>query len=105
MSHITLFARFVRAAPALAWGRPFASPAGPAIARAPAKSATPATPPPAAPAAPTTPRQVIQHIIVNGTQRIEPSTVLSYISMREGDVYNDQTTDVALKTLYQTGLF
>src|SRR6185436_4109277 len=49
--------------------------------------------------------RVIQHINVLGTQRIEPATVLSYISVREGDVYNEQTADAALKTLYHTGLF
>ncbi len=42
---------------------------------------------------------------MGGTQRIEPSTVISYITLREGDVYNEQTADLALKTLYQTGLF
>src|SRR5215471_4949051 len=49
--------------------------------------------------------QAIAHIVVRGTQRIEPETVLTYISIREGDIYNEQTTDTALKTLYATGLF
>jgi outer membrane protein insertion porin family len=99
MSHITLFARVMRAAPAFALGLAVAGPS--ALAKAPPK---PAAPPPAA-AAPAEAPRLIQHIVVNGTQRIEPSTVLSYITVREGDVYNEQTTDVALKTLYQTGLF
>src|SRR6185437_1612587 len=99
MSHITLFARVMRAAPAFALGLAVAGPS--ALAKAPPK---PVAPPPAA-AAPAEAPRLIQHIVVNGTQRIEPSTVLSYITVREGDVYNEQTTDVALKTLYQTGLF
>jgi outer membrane protein insertion porin family len=99
MSHITLFARFARVAPAFVALLAFAGPE--ALARAPA---TPAGPPAAAPAPPVEAR-IVQHIIVLGTQRIEPSTVLSYISLREGDIYNEQTTDTALKTLYQTGLF
>src|SRR5215467_3245653 len=49
--------------------------------------------------------QTIARIVVRGTQRIEPETVLTYISIHEGDVYNEQTSDVALKTLYATGLF
>src|SRR5262249_40364630 len=47
----------------------------------------------------------IAHIVVRGTQRIQPGTVLTYISIREGDVYNEQAADTALKTLYATGLF
>jgi len=47
----------------------------------------------------------IQHIVIQGTQRIEPETVLTYISLREGDVYNEQVADTALKTLFATGLF
>jgi outer membrane protein insertion porin family len=99
MSHITLFARIMRAAPAFALGLAVAGPS--ALAKTPPKPAASAS----APAAPAEIPRMIQHIIVNGTQRIEPSTVLSYISVREGDVYNEQTADVALKTLYQTGLF
>ncbi|MBV9992535.1 MAG: outer membrane protein assembly factor BamA [Alphaproteobacteria bacterium] len=62
---------------------------------APGADATPA-PPPAPP---------IQHIVVKGTQRIESATVLSYISLREGDPYTAQAGDRALKALFGTGLF
>jgi outer membrane protein insertion porin family len=48
---------------------------------------------------------VVRHIVVHGTQRIEPATVLSYMSLREGDNYDDQLADRALKTLFATGLF
>lgn len=49
--------------------------------------------------------QTIAHIVVRGTQRIEPETVLTYISLHEGDTYTEQAADTALKTLYATGLF
>jgi outer membrane protein insertion porin family len=58
-----------------------------------------------APSASEAPGRLIQHIAVDGTQRIEPETVLTYISIREGDTYSPQTADTALKTLYATGLF
>ncbi len=101
MSHITLSARFARVAPAMVMALAVAGSA--ADARAPQGTPTPSGPPPDAPVAPAA--RIIQHIVVTGTQRIEPQTVVSYISLREGDVYNEQITDVALKTLYQTGLF
>lgn len=47
----------------------------------------------------------IRQIVVAGTQRIEPATVLSYISTREGDQYDEQAVDRSLKTLFATGLF
>ncbi|HEX4078201.1 MAG TPA: outer membrane protein assembly factor BamA [Rhizomicrobium sp.] len=71
--------------------------------------AAPATPPaapgtpPAAPAIKSGP--VIQHIVVEGAQRIESATVLSYISIREGEPYDEQAVDRSLKTLFATGLF
>jgi outer membrane protein insertion porin family len=66
-----------------------------APARQPAKQA----------AAAALPGRTIQHIVVRGTQRIEPETVLTYISIRVGEDYNEQAADTALKTLYATGLF
>lgn len=47
----------------------------------------------------------IRQIMVAGTQRIEAATVLSYISIREGDQYDEQAIDRSLKTLFATGLF
>jgi outer membrane protein insertion porin family len=101
MRPITLFARLARAVPALVVTLALA---GSVALAKPAKPATPAAPPPAA-TAPPADVHAIQNIVVTGTQRIEPSTVISYITIRQGDIYNDQTTDTALKTLYQTGLF
>jgi outer membrane protein insertion porin family len=63
-----------------------------------ATAATPAAPAPA-------PAPTILHIVVKGTQRIEPATVLSYISLREGDPYTPAAADRALKALFGTGLF
>ncbi len=56
-----------------------------------------------APATPVGPP--IRQIVVQGTQRIETATVLSYISIREGDPYDEQAVDRSLKTLFATGLF
>jgi len=51
------------------------------------------------------PAVAIQRIVVRGTQRIEPTTVLSYISVRQGQAYDEQAVDRSLKTLFATGLF
>jgi outer membrane protein insertion porin family len=56
-----------------------------------------------APGAPAT--HVIQHIIVRGTQRVEPGTVLTYVGLREGDNFTPADADTALKALTTTGLF
>jgi outer membrane protein insertion porin family len=57
----------------------------------------------AAPAA--EPARIIQHIVVRGTQRVEPGTVLTYVGVRENDVYTPADVDTALKALTATGLF
>ena len=51
------------------------------------------------------PPRLIQHIVVRGTQRVEPGTVLTYVGVREGDNYTAAETDQALKSLTATGLF
>ena len=58
------------------------------------------TPAPSQPAGP-----AVKRIVVQGTQRIEAGTVLSYLSIREGDPYDEQVVDRSLKTLFATGLF
>ena len=60
--------------------------------------------------APTTPAAqpagpAVKQISVQGTQRIEPATVLSYLSIHEGDPYDEQVVDRSLKALFATGLF
>lgn len=48
---------------------------------------------------------VIGDIKVNGNQRIEVTTILSYIELQKGDPFNQGLLDRALKNLYATGLF
>ena len=101
MSANALFARLKRAAPvslilaAVVVGAPADAQRAPAA--TPANSAV-AAPEEAAPA-------VIQRVAVRGTQRIEPATVLTYITLHEGDTYDPQSADRALKALFATGLF
>lgn len=47
----------------------------------------------------------IRDIRVEGTQRIEPATVLSYISLQAGDRFEGNALNRALKALFATGLF
>nr|WP_194299802.1 outer membrane protein assembly factor BamA [Acetobacter conturbans] len=49
--------------------------------------------------------QRIEDIEVHGNDRIETSTVLSYMVVRPGDSFNQDDLDRSLKTLYATGLF
>jgi outer membrane protein insertion porin family len=56
-------------------------------------------------AAPAETTRIIQHIVVRGTQRVEPGTVLTYIGLREGDTYTPADADTALKALTATNLF
>jgi len=51
------------------------------------------------------PGPTIKSIVVQGAQRVEPATVLSYVSIREGDPYDEQSADRSFKTLFATGLF
>ena len=80
-------------------------PAVPGAATPPAAAAPPApaasTPAAAAPAS----APIIRRIIVTGTQRIETSTVLTYVNMREGDPYDPAAVDDAVRALFATGLF
>ena len=41
---------------------------------------------------------VIEQIIVNGTQRVEPGTVKSYLLVREGDSFDPLRVDRSLKS-------
>ncbi len=47
----------------------------------------------------------IHDIKVEGNQRIETATVLSYIDIQKGDPFDQALLDRALKNLYATGLF
>jgi len=48
---------------------------------------------------------VVKRIVVEGNQRIEETTVLSYMVIKEGASYSQAQVDQSLKTLYGTGLF
>lgn len=49
--------------------------------------------------------QRIQDIAIVGAQRIEPSTILTYLDVKAGDDMTQESFDRALKSLYGTGLF
>ncbi len=49
--------------------------------------------------------EIVRSIMVEGNQRIERDTVLSYMSFHEGDAYDAAKIDASLKNLFQTGLF
>ena len=52
--------------------------------------------------------QSIERILfveVRGSQRIEPDTIRSYMTIKPGDLYNEEIVDQSLKILFNTGLF
>ncbi len=49
--------------------------------------------------------QAIADIRVEGTQRIDPATVRSYLLVKPGDQFEPERLDRALKALFATGLF
>ncbi|MCB1433193.1 MAG: hypothetical protein KDK75_12165, partial [Alphaproteobacteria bacterium] len=63
--------------------------------------------PVAAPSAWVTPAhaQVVSQIVVQGNQRVENDTVLSYMQLSPGDQYDVGRVDESIKALFQTGLF
>lgn len=44
-------------------------------------------------------------IRVEGTQRVDPDTVISYMTLKPGDVFSAAAADQSLKALFATGLF
>ena len=48
---------------------------------------------------------VVDEIVVQGSQRIEPETIKSYLLIRKGDKFDVQRIDRSLKSLFSTGLF
>ncbi len=50
-------------------------------------------------------RAVVNRIVVRGNQRIDQTTVLSYLPIQPGDTIDAVTIDVAVRTLSRTGLF
>lgn len=49
--------------------------------------------------------QVVSDIRVAGNQRIEPETVISYLTFSAGSRYNEADVNQSLKALFATGLF
>lgn len=49
--------------------------------------------------------RVIQSVVIEGVQRIEPDTVRSYLLVREGDTFDEARIDRSLKSLFATGMF
>jgi outer membrane protein insertion porin family len=94
-----LFARYRRAALAAI---PLVLLAPPS---APAQTPQPSLSPPTAAATSTAPGPAVREIRVRGTQRIEPGSVLSYMSIHVGDPYDEKIVDQSLRTLFATGLF
>jgi outer membrane protein insertion porin family len=91
------------AAPAMAQTGPAsAPPAQTAPAQAPAAQEAPALP--GATVAPE-PARTVASLSVQGNQRLEPETVLSYTSLRIGEPYTQERLDQALSDLYATELF
>ena len=66
-----------------------------------------AAPPPASRSAPSvTPGgPPVSEIVIEGTQRIDPNTVRSYMTVKVGDVLSAAEVNSSLKALYGTGLF
>lgn len=70
----------------------------PAAAPAPAPAPTPA--PPAAPEA-----GVVGRIVVQGNERVDQQTIISYLPIQPGDTVDGARIDLAVKTLFRTDLF
>lgn len=48
---------------------------------------------------------IIEEIAVEGTNRVDPETVLSYLLIKPGDPFEPSRLDRSLKSLFATGLF
>ncbi|MBW8303229.1 MAG: outer membrane protein assembly factor BamA [Brevundimonas sp.] len=78
--------------------------AGPALAQTPAP-ATPTVVVQEPPPAPEQERLVVNRILVRGNQRIDQTTILSYLPIQPGDTVDAEVLDVAVRTLTRTDLF
>ena len=72
---------------------------------APAATPRAASTPAPATAAPAQPQRLIRSLRVEGSQRIEAETVLSYTKLAVGEPYTNETLDQALRDLQASGLF
>ena len=83
---------------------PEAAPAVPPATEA-APAPAPAAPEAAAPAPAPPTGVVIGRILVTGNERIERSTIVSYLPIQVGGIADAASIDLALKTLFRTDLF
>ena len=94
---------------ALAVAAGMAGPVLAQVAQPAAPTVQPGTPIETAPAAQAAPvqeeRLVINRILVRGNQRIDQTTVLSYLPIQPGDAVDASVLDVAVRTLTRTQLF
>ncbi|HEX4711274.1 outer membrane protein assembly factor BamA [Phenylobacterium sp.] len=104
-----LLATTALASPRLAFAQvpapPSAAPAAPAAPSPPAAGAPTPTAPAPAPPASTVPTGVVQRILVRGNERIEPTTVISYLPISVGETIDPAKIDAGLKALFRTDLF
>ena len=47
----------------------------------------------------------VTQIVIEGGQRVERETVLSYLQISRGEEFNNEKIDASIKALFQTGLF
>lgn len=47
----------------------------------------------------------VSSIAVEGAERVDPETILTYMKIRPGQAYTQETLSESLKALYETGLF
>ena len=47
----------------------------------------------------------VSGIVINGNQRVEDETILSYMQLGVGDQFDSEAIDESIKVLFQTGLF
>lgn len=57
------------------------------------------------PGMPTVPGAILEGVVVQGNQRVEPETIVSYMSIRQGDTFGVNDINESLKRLFATGLF
>ncbi|MGN6269210.1 MAG: outer membrane protein assembly factor BamA [Sphingomonas sp.] len=74
-------------------------------ASAPAPSATQIATPPAAVTQAPPQQRIIKSLRVEGSERIEPATVLSYTKLRLGEPYDNAILDQAIRDLLASGFF
>ncbi|NBX65688.1 MAG: outer membrane protein assembly factor BamA [Proteobacteria bacterium] len=48
---------------------------------------------------------MVSRVEVKGTERVDPATVLSYMTVKPGDNYNQEALSESAKAIYGTGLF